>query len=381
MSELINLPDRSENFRRGLFTNVSILALMSMAWASSGGSATAADEDQPTVWIELGGQFEQVNTAQQPLLPPFVDQTPPADRIPLIDGQKAPRYGVGGEGAITFEPNGTNWVFSATARYGRSNGTRHPHQQTPIPYVKRYLGTQLYAQPADELYGDAQSQFGESHLTIDFKAGKDVGLGLFGRGAQSVISAGIRYAQFSSSADVSLHARPYYKMGEKHAKYPFYKTYGFVRHTYSATFQAKRNTHAIGPSVSWDGSLPVMGNSSDATLNVDWGLNAAILFGRQRAHVKHQTYGYHFTHVSRLGGYLTGSYLRPAVDVSRARSVTIPNLGASAGLTLKFVNAEVSLGYRADFFFGATDNGIDTAHSTNVGFYGPFATISIGLGG
>jgi hypothetical protein len=37
--------------------------------------------------------------------------------------------------------------------------------------------------------------------------------------------------------------------------------------------------------------------------------------------------------------------------------------------------------YRADFFFGAMDGGIDTAKKENVGFYGPFATISIGLGG
>jgi hypothetical protein len=59
----------------------------------------------------------------------------------------------------------------------------------------------------------------------------------------------------------------------------------------------------------------------------------------------------------------------------------VPNIGGMAGLSLKFPNAKVSLGYRADFFFGAMDGGIDIAHKENVGFYGPFAAISIGLGG
>jgi hypothetical protein len=43
-------------------------------------------------------------------------------------------------------------------------------------------------------------------------------------------------------------------------------------------------------------------------------------------------------------------------------------------------NAKVSLGYRADMFFGAIDGGIDTRKNENRGFYGPFASISIGLG-
>ncbi len=40
---------------------------------------------------------------------------------------------------------------------------------------------------------------------------------------------------------------------------------------------------------------------------------------------------------------------------------------------------KVRMGYRADFFFGAIDGGIDTRKSETLGFYGPFATISIGL--
>ena len=42
---------------------------------------------------------------------------------------------------------------------------------------------------------------------------------------------------------------------------------------------------------------------------------------------------------------------------------------------------EVDLGYRADVFFGAMDGGIETRKSENVGFYGPFASVSVGIGG
>ena len=63
----------------------------------------------------------------------------------------------------------------------------------------------------------------------------------------------------------------------------------------------------------------------------------------------------------------------------RSRSVTVPNLGGFAGLSLRYTNAKVSLGYRADFFFGAMDGGIDARKAANQSFHGPFATIALGL--
>jgi len=45
------------------------------------------------------------------------------------------------------------------------------------------------------------------------------------------------------------------------------------------------------------------------------------------------------------------------------------------------VATKVSLGYRADFFFGAADTGIDARKTSDLSFHGPFAKLSIGLGG
>ena len=111
-------------------------------------------------------------------------------------------------------------------------------------------------------------------------------------------------------------------------------------------------------------------------------MNAAVLFGRQRASVHHQTVGYYYHQYSGFAPLKhTSNYANAPPDHNRSRTVTIPNVGGMAGLSLKLPNAKVSLGYRADFFFGAMDGGIDTARKENIGFSGPFATISIGLGG
>ncbi len=71
----------------------------------------------------------------------------------------------------------------------------------------------------------------------------------------------------------------------------------------------------------------------------------------------------------------------PTVTRSRSRMVTIPNIGGFAGLSYRLQNAKFAAGYRADFFFGARDGGVETRNTTDVGFHGPYATVSIGFGG
>jgi hypothetical protein len=65
---------------------------------------------------------------------------------------------------------------------------------------------------------------------------------------------------------------------------------------------------------------------------------------------------------------------------TRSRNVTVPNVGGSIGLSWKLQNFKMSFGYRADFFFNAIDGGIDARKSENRAFYGPYASISVGLG-
>jgi hypothetical protein len=85
-----------------------------------------------------------------------------------------------------------------------------------------------------------------------------------------------------------------------------------------------------------------------------------------------------------MGVYANGEYqthYQRSANSNRKRMVTVPNIGGFAGLSWRYANAKVSFGYRADEFFGAMDGGIDSYKAKNRGFFGPFANISIGLGG
>jgi hypothetical protein len=395
MSELINTTNRAGNFRRNLLANASLVTLLGYFGVSQAALADAPDGDRPVLWIELGGQFERADSTNELFAPPFVAKTPAVDAAPMIAAQAPSPFSIGGEGKISFEPEGTDWVLSAAIVYGRSGNARHDHRQTPNPYIKQYLGTRVYSQPGAEVFGDGQASNKESHAVLDFRAGKDVGLGMFGAGAKSVVSIGVRFAQFTSSSDITLNARPQYKFGTAYSAHKYstyfhrsigYRIVNHFRHTYAATLHTKRNARAIGPSLSWDASLPVAGTDKSATLAVDWGVNAAVLFGRQRVHVSHQTSGHYHAQVGHLAKYpynhsIDSSYAHGPFSHDRSRTVTIPNVGGFAGLTFQKSITKISLGYRADFFFNAMDNGIDTAKKTDVGFYGPFASVSIGLGG
>ena len=331
------------------------------------------------VWVELGGQLERVDSSHTAYLPSSFSGARSAILAPMIQSQEPPAYGFGGEGKVTFAPEASDWIFSAAVRYGRSNGARHLHHQTPghITYATGKVAPVRYS-----YFGDGQTEFHESHFILDFQAGRDVGLGLFGSGGSSVVSAGVRIAQFNSNTNIDLHARPYAHFTPNKFFPQFVNKYNRYNYNYTAVAQARRKTQAFGPSLSWEASQPLVHSGAHGMLNFDWGLNASILFGRQRAEVRHQTTAYYQALVWFRGSHPTVTARTVhATHHTRARNVTIPNIGGFAGLSLKFPNAKVALGYRADFFFGAEDDGIDSARKTNVGFYGPFATVSIGVGG
>ncbi len=150
-------------------------------------------------------------------------------------------------------------------------------------------------------------------------------------------------------------------------------------HTYHATGQSSRSFRGIGPSLSWSGSVPLVGDMQNGEVTFDWGANAAVLFGRQKASVRHQESAHFKSGI--CGNCYSLVYQHPPAGHSIDHSVTTPNAGGFAGASWRVQNFKVSIGYRADFFFGAIDGGIDTPKSETVGFYGPFATISFGLGG
>jgi len=378
MSELIT--PRRADLRWQLLTTVSALALLTLAGADD---VQAQTQDRPTVWVEIGGQLESM-TASKPFAPAFTDSLVAAGFVDPTVVQRSPRHSIGGEAKVTFAPEGTDWTFSASVLYGRSSGNRYLHEQTDAirsKYVPPPFGQgkkPISLDPKFNNLSDTTAKHNESHTVLDFQVGKDVGVGMFGPGGQSVLGAGLRFAQFSNQSSVRMQGRPNVIVTKAPFLGGYYPQYEFDQ--YDVTGHASRSFRGFGPSLSWDASAPVLHNPEGADITFDWGLNAALLFGRQRADVDHQTV--HMHNIVKFGKKIYPTYF-PHVpsSSSRSHSVIVPNLGAFAGMSLKFPNAKVSLGYRADFFFGAVDDGIDARETSDRSFHGPFAKISIGLGG
>ena len=332
-----------------------------------------ADKDggRPPLWIELGVQTEHVAGRGELFSPGFLAANPDSPvlgSVTPLQAQRLPKFGFGEEGKISFQPDDSDWVFSAAIRYGRSGNVRHVHHQT--------RGFNTPSMTAAN-FADTVAFRREKHAILDFTASRDVGLGMFGKDSSSVVGVGVRFAQLSSNSAVDMRARPdlsfkYFTYGPNKIGFPYF-------HTYHATGRAKRSFHGVGPSLSWSNSASLAENLQDGEISIDWGVNAAVLFGKQRAHVRHQESGHNKSQA--FNKYYTTLY--PAVPHNRdtLRSVAVPNLGGTIGLSWSVKNFKVSFGYRADEFFGAMDGGIDTRKSENVGFFGPYANISIGLGG
>jgi iron complex outermembrane receptor protein len=399
MSEL-NTTFRAD-FRKHLLLTASAVALLASVYEASEAKASE-DMTKPVLWIELGGQFEQENGQGDAYLPPFVERNPTAHGFQGTDfhAQSKGDFSNGFQGKLSFEPSNTDWVFSASVIYGRANGTRRgshyskgipthhktlfkTYTTTPYGYYrsKHFHCCQTKSNPHTHFpaYGNIQSQFSRAHAIIDFQAGKDVGLGLFGGGGSSVISAGVRFAQFNSRSSATIHGEPNKTLSKVTIHtfgYTFSRYNTLPVHHYAMSFRSTRNFRGVGPSISWNASAPVLGHPQGANISIDWGANAAVLFGRQQASIHHQTTGTYASYRPSIATH----YQHSAIPI-RKRTVTIPNLGGFAGLSFHYADAKVSLGYRGDFFFGAIDAGNDTRKTETVGFHGPFATVSVGIGG
>ena len=400
MSELIDTGRGRRMYRRHLMITVSIAVLAS---ASTG--AFAEDTDRPTVWIELGGQLEGLDDSQEAFAPSFLTGIAQYGIKSPLGVEKPSHYGFATEGSISFAPDDSDWVFSASVHYGRWTRNKSSHQQTPNAHLPvHFTFNGKYYHPTGSKYpsshvkfADAAAKQSESHGILDFQAGKDLGLGLFGARGSSVLSSGIRFAQFSSKSNISMHmepdlhypTQPLYSLPAIRA----FRSAAIHFHDDAATETSQRSFRGIGPSIAWNASAPFVGNSDRGELTLDWGANAAILFGRQKVHGHHQTTVRSYYKQGYDGGrqkvgliqhaFATVSVTQHshATAFGRARSVIVPDLGGFAGLSYLYADAKISFGYRADFFFGAMDGGINTAKKENLGFYGPFAAISLGLGG
>src|SRR5690242_13037891 len=126
MIELTSISSRNRQFLWQLLSTASALVLMGTVSALSGAKA-GEDEGRPTVWVELGGALQRVDTSEEKYAPPFLfgPKRPDPETVDPLSVGHLPRSAFEGEGKITFLPAGSSWDFSAAAKFGRSEAHQH----------------------------------------------------------------------------------------------------------------------------------------------------------------------------------------------------------------------------------------------------------------
>lgn len=397
---------RPRGTRWHLLTTASSVALIASVYSAHLAEAAESDSE-PSVWVELGVHSDRVRNSNDSFALPFGNEIPSGGLTgPLAQGLELSRSD-GEDGKITFRPDGTNWVFSASITYGRSRGKSRINQSQPIPtttFATYHTTIPTYPRPyhkttikpvkvnGNSLLGDAITT--ETHTIVDFSAGKDVGLGMLGRGSSSVVGAGVRFANFTSKlnvpqarADVDVHFTQVNQTFPTLAFFPsgvrvvpwYFTSASQVWHNVNASGTGSHSFRGVGPSVYWDASVPVVGDPHQgSSVSLDWGINAAILFGKQKnSEVHHSSSAYNC--YGRICDNVHVQYAPRSSEARSAKNVTVPNLGGFAGVSYRVAEFKASAGYRADFFFHAIGTKIDVRKTSNTAFHGPFATISIGL--
>ena len=340
---------------------------------------------RPTAWITLGGNFAQFQDNWDKYVPNFVSLIP-GDLPDPVAVEKAPRAGFHWEGKVSIQPQDSDWVLKAGIRYGRSPTHTKLHDELPISQIPIHISGFLCSvvhlcqitRPATVAkLVDASSSASEQHTMLDFTLGRDVGLGIFGSGESDTIGAGIRAVQLMTTENADLNTNPNFS-----GIFIPPGRISFTHDVFDARTDEKRSFNGVGPEITWDAREPVYGAVENGQVTIDWGMNAAVLFGEQHVNLT-RTLSDRFC--QGQGSYFNvicaETITTQPAPIVRSRSVAVPNIGGYIGASMRYNNAKISLGYRADEFFGAIDGGQDAAKTYSRGYYGPYLNLSLGLGG
>lgn len=86
-----------------------------------------------------------------------------------------------------------------------------------------------------------------------------MGLGLFGKHGSSVLSAGVRFAQFTARDGIANYARPHVGFENKYDTGSKYHWKGRF-HNYMLKAERAESFHGLGPSLTWNSSDAILGN-------------------------------------------------------------------------------------------------------------------------
>ena len=167
MNEVMQTSPR-KTLRHRLLLTVSSAAVLVLV-----SGAQAEDADRPTVWIELGGAFNQISASVTGWVPPNLTD-PISNPSPKPFGD-APSLGYEADAAISIQPGDSAWLYTASVRYGRAQ--RGPSIFTTNLMRPSIISSENTLSPPTRFSMPRRKPF--AHAIIDFAVGRDVGLGSF----------------------------------------------------------------------------------------------------------------------------------------------------------------------------------------------------------
>jgi len=282
--------------RRKLLGTASALAALSAFQVPTQALAADASDSDWHLTLDIGGQYA-FNSGGKTQYADF--------------GSPEPKVGVanGGNGQVALNLETDGWIFGLKFNFGR---TGDAHAKALYVYDTYF-----------SYYGKGEVRHSENHKMLDFTVGQDVGLGMFGLEGSSVVSGGVRWANFSA---VTVG---HFSYGSKYNS-------EFRSNFTSFNREIHRSFNGIGPVISWAASTPI--GDPGCHLSFDWGVDAAVLFGSRKAWEN-----------------LTGDFS------ARSRNGTVPQASGYLGLGWHPDDSRFSFhaGYAVQASWGVFDSNFD----------------------
>jgi iron complex outermembrane receptor protein len=267
------------------------------------------------------------------------------------------------------------WTVFAAYRYGRTNGQGRGAAYQDVPG-----GVTDASEPMErDNHIVTAVRDAEEFAVADFMVGKEVGLGVFGDGGKSTLSAGLRYASFKSTSRVAMDGVTDSYIAPLVEKYT-----GTMRYdAHTNTLESRRKFEGTGPALTWESSTRLVGSDEAGHADLEWKVGGGALFGKQTTESSEDRLGGHY---SKDGwGVLTPWTKTTLYDEvtprNRTENVTVPNLSLSLGLSYAIDRVKISTGYSYDRFFDAIDGGYTESQTYDRTIHGPYLKLSLGFGG
>jgi len=352
---------------------------------------TGANPDHPAgqpypLTIELSGMAQRQDAPYETLAPAAANAV--AAAFQNETQHRDLDWGDGREARLIYRPTDA-WRIAAGLRYGRTNGSSRTHgQEAAGPrkcgvFVDGPFG--YLCDPASPGYqeafnnitgiefGDSATVSREEHSVAEFAVGRDVGMGLFDQG-HSTLSAGLRYASFESSTNMSTDSLTNLYMRDAWVKY------GVTYDRHEAIIRAEREFTGVGPLVSWDAAQRLWGSAEQGRLDLEWALTGGVLFGKQKTTVEGAE-GAASLDVKYSFQSPPLPLATTPVEYRRTDSVNVPMLDLSLGLAYEAGRMKVGAGYRWERYFDVLDVGYDEHKDADRTIDGPYFKVSVGFGG